>query len=221
MRSFIETICRALAFVLAVACLSVSGQESTGSGISSGTTAPSGSYSGSAGVGMVVGENYVLKSSDVISVEVYQEDDLAKQARIEGDGTVTLALIGKVKVANMTVAEAQSLITDLYNRDYIVDPQVSVLVISFSPKFVRVLGNVGSPGNVQIPPDKELTLIDAITQCRGVTRLGDDKNMTITRIKENGQIQSFEINFKKIKTGDAKDYVLQEGDTIYVPERII
>ena len=100
------------------------------------------------------------------------------------------------------------------------DPQISVLVVSFSPKFVRVLGNVGAPGNVQIPPDKDLTLIDAITQSRGVTRLGDDKNMTITRLKENGQTQSFEINFKKIKTGEAKDYILQEGDTIYIPERI-
>ena len=40
----------------------------------------------------------------------------------------------------MTVAEAQSLITELYNRDYIVNPQVSVLVTNFSPKIVHVLG---------------------------------------------------------------------------------
>lgn len=173
-----------------------------------------------AGVGMAVGENYILKPSDVVAVDVYQEPDLAKEARIEGDGTVSLPLIGKVKVANMTVAEAQGLVTELYNRDYLVDPQVSVLVVSFSPKFVRVLGHVGVPGNVQIPPDKELTLIDAITQCRGITRLGDDRNMTITRIREDESAQSFEINFKKIKTGEARDYVLQEGDTIYVPERL-
>lgn len=195
--------------------LQLSAQDSP-SGAASGASSPS----ASSGVGMIVGENYILKASDVISVDVFQEPDLNKDARIEGDGTVTLALIGKVKVSNMTVAEAQALITDLYNRDYLVDPQISVLVASFSPKYVRVLGHVGSPGAIPIPPDKELTLIDAITQCRGVTRLGDDKNMTITRTKEDGATQSFEINFKKIKTGAAKDYVLQEGDTIYVPERI-
>ncbi len=211
------------AFKFILACLPListalfaqgSGSDSGGSGSSSGGTS-------SAGVGLVVGSNYVLKSSDVIDVSVYQEDDLSKQARIEGDGTVSLALIGKVKIAGMTVAESQSLITDLYNRDYIVDPQVSVIVISFSPKYVRVLGHVGTPGQVQIPPDQELTLIDAITQCRGVTRLGNDKSITISRTKENGQTQSFEVNFKKIKLGDAKDYILQEGDTIYVPERVI
>ncbi|MGB0414691.1 MAG: polysaccharide biosynthesis/export family protein [Coraliomargarita sp.] len=207
-------------FLLIAASFALFGQDAS-SGDSGSVSASSSSGAASAGVGLAVGSNYVLKPSDVIDVSVYQENDLSKQARIEGDGTVSLALIGKVKVAGMTVAESQLLITDLYNRDYIVDPQVSVLVVSFSPKFVRVLGHVGSPGQVQIPPDQELTLIDAITQCRGVTRLGNDKNVTISRVKESGQTQSFEVNFKKIKLGEAKDYVLQEGDTIYVPERVI
>ena len=206
--------------VVIIACTALFAQE--GGGSEGGSAASSSSSSGSSGgVGLAVGSNYVLKPSDVIDVAVYQEIDLSKQVRIEGDGTVSLALIGKVKVAGMTVAESQSLITDLYNRDYIVDPQVSVLVVSFSPKFVRVLGHVGYPGQVEIPPDQELTLIDAITQCRGVTRLGNDKSITVSRQKKNGQTQSFEVNFKKIKTGEAKDYVLQEGDTIYVPERVI
>ena len=207
-------------FLLIAASSALFGQDAS-SGDGGSVSASSSSGAASAGVGLAVGSNYVLKPSDVIDVSVYQENDLSKQARIEGDGTVSLALIGKVKVAGMTVAESQLLITDLYNRDYIVDPQVSVLVVSFSPKFVRVLGHVGSPGQVQIPPDQELTLIDAITQCRGVTRLGNDKNVTISRVKESGQTQSFEVNFKKIKLGEAKDYVLQEGDTIYVPERVI
>lgn len=186
----------------------------------SAPSVPSSGSSGS-GLGMAVSENYILKPSDVLSIEVYQEPDLDKQVRVEADGTVSLALIGKVKVSNMTAAEAQILITELYNRDYLVDPQISLLVIDFSPQYVRVLGNVGSPGYVPIPPDKELTLIDAITQCRGVTRLGDDKNVTITRLREDGTTRPIKVNFKNIKRGEAQDYVLQEGDTIYIPERII
>ena len=95
--------------------------------------------SSSSGVGKVVGENYILKPSDVINIEVYQEPDLDKTIRIEGDGSVALALVGKVKIAGMTIAEAQSLITDLYNRDYLVNPQISVLVASFAEKYVNIL----------------------------------------------------------------------------------
>ena len=196
------------------------GGPSGGSSYNSGST-NSGS-SGGGGIGIVVGENYVLKPSDVISVSVYQEQDLDKNARIEGDGSVALPLIGKVKVAGMTAAEAQSLITDLYNRDFLVDPQVSLLVVQFSPKIVHILGSVNNPGQVAIPPDRDLTLTEAIAGVRGVSRLGNPKSITIKRIDENGRALQMEVNFSRIiQDPNAKDIVLKEGDTIWVPERII
>ena len=177
---------------------------------------------GPTGIGIVVGENYILKPSDVISVEVYQEPDLEKSVRVEGDGSVALALIGKVKVAGMTVAEAQSLVTDLYNRDYLVDPQVSILVVQFSPKIIHILGSVNSPGVVEIPPDRDLTLTEAIAGVRGVSRLGNPKSLTIKRIDADGRAQQMEVNFSRIITDpNVKDVILQEGDTVWVPERII
>jgi polysaccharide export outer membrane protein len=194
------------------------------SGISASGGYSGGGYSGggTSGIGVVVGDNYVLKPSDVIQVEVYQEADLDKSVRIEGDGTVALALIGKVKLDGMAVAEAQSLITDLYNRDYLVDPQVSVLVVSFAPKVVRVLGSVGSPGVVEIPPDRDLTLTEAIAAVNGISRLGNSRSLKIKRAHGDGGAQQIEVNFSKIVTDpDVDDVVLQEGDTIWVPERII
>lgn len=186
----------------------------------SGSFSPSGNSS--SGVGIIVGENYVLKPSDVISVSVYKESDLNKTVRVEGDGSVALALIGKVKVAGMTVAEAQSLITDLYNRDFLVDPQISVLVTSFSPKIVHVLGSVNSPGKVSIPPDRDLTLTEAMAAVRGVSRIGNPKSITIKRVDQDGRSRQMEVNFSRIVTDpDAKDVILKEGDTIWVPERII
>ncbi len=175
------------------------------------------------GVGAVVGSNYVLKSSDVIQVEVYQENDLEKTARIEGDGTVSLALIGKVEIAGLTVSEAKSLITELYDRDYLVDPQISVLVVSFSPKVVRILGSVNNPGVVEIPHDRDLMLTEAIAEVRGISRLGNPRALKIKRTGENNDDpQQIDINFSKILTDpEAEDIVLQEGDTIWVPERIL
>jgi polysaccharide export outer membrane protein len=198
------------------------GQDSA----SSGSTAPDSSRAsrgGSGGaVGMVVGNNYVLKPSDVIEIQVYQEPDLDKTVRVEGDGTVALALIGKVKIAGMAVAEGKSLITDLYNRDYLVDPQISVLVVSFSPKVIHILGSVNRPGVVEIPPDRNLTLTEAMAMVNGVTRMGNPKAIKIKRVEQDGRSRQMEVNFSKIVTDpDVRDVVLKEGDTIWVPERII
>ena len=196
---------------------SLSGQDAG----ASGADASSSSSSGGA-VGMVVGSNYVLKVSDVIEIDVYQERDLNKSVRIEGDGTVSLALVGKVKLAGMTVEEGKSLITDLYNRDYLVDPQISLLVVSFSPKVLHILGSVGRPGVVEIPPDRDLTLTEALSKVGGVTRMGNPRAIKIKRVDQDGRTRQMEVNFSKIvQDSGVKDLVLNEGDTIWVPERII
>lgn len=195
----------------------LSGQDAGAGGADS-----SSSSSGGAAVGMVVGSNYVLKVSDVIELDVYQERDLNKSVRIEGDGTVSLALVGKVKLAGMTVGEGKSLITDLYNRDYLVDPQISLLVVSFSPKVLHILGSVRSPGVVNIPPDRDLTLTEALSMVGGVTRMGNPRAIKIKRVDQDGRTRQMEVNFSKVvQDPDVKDLVLNEGDTIWVPERII
>lgn len=172
--------------------------------------------------GIVVDENYILQPSDVLQVSIFLEPDLEKSVRIEADGTVTLPLIKKVKVANLTVSDAQELITQLYNRDYLVDPQISVLVVSFSPKLVRVLGSVNRPGIVEMPLDRVMTLTEAIANANGISRLGNPKSITIKRVDESGKTQQFEVNFNRIlMNANAKDMILKEGDTIWVPERII
>lgn len=186
-----------------------------------GDTASTGNLAGN-GVSAVVDSNYVLKASDVIQIEVYQEDDLEKQVRIEGDGTVSLALVGKIKIAGLTVSDAKNLITELYGRDYLVDPQISVLVISFSPKVVRILGSVNSPGVVTIPYDRDLTLTEAIAEVKGISRLGNPRALKVKRLEDNNAERIIEVNFSKILTdSDAEDIVLKEGDTIWVPERIL
>jgi len=206
-----------LAFYFLFCIAALSGQE----GGAGGADSPQSSGRG-AGIGMVVGSNYVLKVSDVIEIDVYQEGDLNKSVRIEGDGTVALALVGKVKLAGMTVAEGKALITQLYNRDYLVDPQVSLLVVSFSPKVLHILGSVGSPGVVEIPPDRDLTLTEALSMVGGVTRMGNPKAIKIKRVDQDGRSRQMEVNFSKIvHDPDVTDLVLNEGDTIWVPERII
>lgn len=198
-------------------CSVVTAQDSN----DTNSAATSGSSSDN-GVGAAVGSNYVLQPSDVIKIEVYKEEDLDKTVRVEGDGTVSLALIGKIEVAGLTLSEAKILVTDLYNRDYLVNPQVSVLVVSFSPKVVRVLGSVNNPGIVEIPYDRDLTLTEAIAEVRGISRLGNPKALKIKRSGNDNKSQQINVNFSKILTApDAEDIVLKEGDTIWVPERLL
>lgn len=165
--------------------------------------------------------NYILQPMDVILVDVYMEQDLKKEVRVSADGTITLPLIGVVDVAGMTVDDARSLITQLYDQDYLVDPQISVLVLTYNERRIYVHGQVNRPGPVIIPPEEEITLSQAISGAAGLTRLADAGEITIKRIDENGRSVVIQADFNEIlRDPEAKDLLLQDKDNIYVKERI-
>lgn len=177
--------------------------------------------SAAAGGTSVAPLTYVLKPIDIIRVEVYQEEDLRREVRIEADGTVTLPLIGKVSVGGMRVGDVQALITELYDRDYIVEPHVTVSVLSYSEQRVQVLGQVNAPGFVLIPPEEGMTISQAISGARGFTRLASTSSVQVRRKKEDGETEVYEVDVNQIlRNPDAFDFPLKNKDIIFVKERI-
>ncbi|MDR1788903.1 MAG: polysaccharide export protein [Opitutaceae bacterium] len=166
-----------------------------------------------------VSADYILQPSDVIVVQVFQEDNLRREARVTQENTITLPLIEKVTVGGLSVRQAEELITELYKKDYLVNPQVTILVVSYSQRTVSVIGCVNSPGPVLFPQEKGLTLMEAIARAGGLNRLGDKKNVRITRIGNDGKTEVFVVNIEKIMRGTAQDNMqLQLNDIVYVPE---
>lgn len=169
----------------------------------------------------VVASTYVLKPLDIIRVEVYQEDDLRREVRIEADGTVMLPLIGRITLGGLRVGDAQALLTELYDRDFIVNPQLSVIVLSYSEQRVQVLGQVNSPGFVIIPPEEGMTISQAISGARGFTRLANASRVQVRRQKEDGATEVIEIDVDDIlRKSSANDFQLKDKDIVWVPERI-
>jgi len=166
--------------------------------------------------------NYRILPSDILALEVFQHEDLNKEFRVEADGTVNLHLIGRVNVEGLTIAEAREKITELYDRDYYVNPQIDLQILQFNLDEVQVLGQVRTPGTISIPPDEDLTLLQAIARVGGFTRLARKGSVKIRREIENGERKVFAINASDlISDPDAQDFILQDGDIVFVDERLI
>mgnify|MGYP001801085807 CR=1 FL=1 len=167
-----------------------------------------------------VGLNYVVQPSDILQFRIFQEPDMDAEDRVEADGSVRLPLVGVVKLGFKTVSDAQSYLYQLYDADYFVNPQVSLLVLEYAARNVNVLGQVQRPGVVLIPPDRPLFLSDAIAQAGGPTRLANLGRIQLKRVLETGEIISRELNFDEIITNpNISDFPLRDGDTLYVSER--
>ena len=134
--------------------------------------------------------NYLLNPSDILRVEVFQEQDLFREVRVAQDGSIVLPLIGKIYVGGKSVFDAEKLITELYNRDYLVNPQINVTITEYALRRVNVIGQVNKPGIVIFPPEEEMVLLEAISLAGGFNRLADKSKVTLTRtpfssIREN------------------------------------
>ena len=147
---------------------------------------------------------------------------MSESLRIDNDGAAIFPLIGKVQIAGMTIEEARSYLTELYDRDYFVNPQVSIVVTDFAPREVQVLGQVNSPGPVLMPHDRNISIIEAVAAATGQTRLANLRKVMVKRAGQDGNsMQTFEFDVQEMITArQAETFMLQSGDIVYVPERI-
>ncbi len=162
----------------------------------------------------------VLKVNDLVRVMVYKEDDMTTEVRISKTGDIALPLLGNVHVAGETVAEATATIHDRLDKDYIINPQVTLTIMEYAPQWVTVLGEVQRPSQVAIPPEGGLDLMGAIALAGGYSRVADPSNITVVRII-NGRHQVLKVDAKKLAADSkASTFTVLPGDAITVGESV-
>ena len=167
--------------------------------------------------------DYVLQPQDLLRVQVFQEEDLNREVRVSQELTVTLPLVGNVDLRGKTVRQAEEQIRQLYNKDYLVNPQVNVIVVEYWKRFVKVFGAVNTPGVVVFPPEEGLTLLGAVSRVGGFNRYADKTRVILTRTNAvDGKTESFTINADDLLKGrSSESWPLQPDDVINVTERIL
>lgn len=177
-----------LATVLLLLAPSAWAQNSdSGSGSDSGSAASGPKSGGDSGSLTATSPQYVLQPGDVVQVKVYQEDDLTAVSRIGKDGSITMPLIGSVKVVSNSLENATIIIRDLLAKDYLVDPQVNLNVTEFAKRRFTVLGQVQKPGTYDMPADEAVTLLQAIATAGGYTRIANSHRITVQRAEKTGK----------------------------------
>jgi polysaccharide biosynthesis/export protein len=145
-----------------------------------------------------------LGVGDAVRVTVFQQPDLATEARITDKGTITMPLVGEVKVGGLSQQDAgKAIAAKLKDGKFLKNPQVSVAMTTLRSRQVSVLGLVARPGRYALD-DSSTHLTDVIAAAGGIAAGGDDK-VTVMR---NGQAQKVDLM--------AKGFTLQNGDTVSV-----
>jgi polysaccharide export outer membrane protein len=144
-----------------------------------------------------------LGIGDAVHVTVHQQTDLTTDARINERGTIAMPLIGEVKIAGLSPAEAAGTIGEgLKKGEFLKNPQVTVAITTLRSRQVSVLGLVARPGRYPLD-DANPNLSDIIAAAGGITAGGAEKVIVL----RDGKEQKIDV---------FKPFALQAGDTVNV-----
>lgn len=163
--------------------------------------------------GQAIPEDYRIGPQDLLEIQVYGVDGLKRDVRVNSRGAVSLALIGTVALGGLTAQEAEVLLTEKYEKDYLRNPQISVFIKEFTSQRITVEGAVTRPG--VFPIKGQTTLLQAIAIAGGGAQMSDMTEVMLFRF-ENGARKSTKFDVLKIRTGELPDPVLMNDDLVVV-----
>jgi len=132
-------------------------------------------------------------------------------------GGLDVPLIGVVQVDGLSSSDAAALIERKLGERYLRDPQVSIFIKEYNSKKVSVFGQVSKPGTFKF--EDGMSVIQAVSMAGGFTEKAAKDDTNVTRLID-GSERKFPVPVESIARGEAKNFFLQPGDIVYVPESI-
>ena len=158
---------------------------------------------------------YQLSPGDALLVSVWREDALQKEVRVLPDGSITFPLAGRVDVGGQSADEAGKRIAEQL-KNYIPDPNVSVVVTGIEGNRIYVVGKVAKAGPIVM--SGPTTVLQALSMSGGLDKFADEGAIKVVRRKGASE-ETLPVNYKSLISGRdlSSNFLLKAGDTLLVP----
>jgi len=196
------------AVLAAFVCAGARGQTAAADGVQ----APAASDAGS----KPHDNTFLIGIDDVLVVSVWKEPDVSRTVPVRSDGKISLPLAGEITAAGLTPLQLeQQIVNGLKN--YISDPEVTVIVQQINSRKYNILGQVAKPGAYSLTAS--ITVVDAIAAAGGFKDFAKKKGIYILRKDASGVESRIPFNYQDFIKGKStsKNINIQPHDTIIVP----
>lgn len=150
--------------------------------------------------------DYRLGPGDRVRIIVFNQKDMTGEYLVDGTGLLSFPLIGQVKAGGLTAGELEREITNKLKPDYLRDPNVSVVVLTYRPFYI--VGEVKTPGSYAYVTG--MTVINAVALAGGFTYRAREGSFYVDRTGKDG---------KKSRIDASPETPVVPGDVITVRER--
>jgi polysaccharide biosynthesis/export protein len=161
-------------------------------------------------------DTFVIGNDDVLAINVWKEPDVSRSVPVRSDGKISLPLVGEVQAAGETPKKLEVEIADRL-KNYISEPEVTVMVQQINSQKFNVLGMVSRPGSYVLANSP--TVLDAIALAGGFRDFAKQKSIYVLRQNPDGTQTRLPFNYKEVIKGvkPEQNVRLQARDSVVVP----
>jgi polysaccharide export outer membrane protein len=171
--------------------------------------------------------NYIVGPQDVLTIALFDQQDLSGKYTVEADGSFTFPLIGRLQAGGLTLRQVEQALRTRLADGFFKNPQVSVSVDQYRSRRVFVVGEVRTPGPYPIASD--MTLIEVLARAGSITEHAAGEALIVRPTdgsatggpmlpEQKGGADVVRIDIKALQSGRlSENTTLRDGDTIFVP----
>jgi protein involved in polysaccharide export with SLBB domain len=161
---------------------------------------------------------YRIQEGDILKVYFAYERNLNQDGVVVlTDGSVGLVGVDRIRLAGLTMAEADSVLTAAYSHEYR-EPALSVMIQETPGRRVYVFGQVRNPGSYRIPFGG-IDVVSAVALAGGFANDAARDGTLVVRVNGDGY-QFQEVDLETFGTAGFAPMAavpLQSFDIVYVP----
>jgi protein involved in polysaccharide export with SLBB domain len=160
---------------------------------------------------------YRIAPGDVLDVKFVLNPELNDQVQVRPDGFISLAMVGELGVAGLTVSELARKLTKSFGA-ILKSPAVVVQVREFANRRVFVGGEVGRPG--MFPLVGRQTALGAVMEAGGMKGSAKRGTITVLRRGNDDAPRVIRLSMKSANGAapEASAFPLQPLDVVIVSE---
>jgi polysaccharide export outer membrane protein len=162
--------------------------------------------------------SYAVGPKDLLTISVFEVPELNITVRVSEDGSITIPLLGKIKVEGLTRSQLERKLANLLEKNYLKNAQVTIFIKEYQSKRVSVIGAVKNPGNYELIGKQ--TLLQMLSIAGGLTREAEAaEHIIVIRQYPDGKSKSLKIELEDLMIrGNPKlNIPVNPGDIINVP----
>ncbi|MDC1055253.1 polysaccharide biosynthesis/export family protein [Candidatus Pelagibacter ubique] len=157
---------------------------------------------------------YILGSADSITLDLTDTDDLDGTYLIDQDGMIDLPFVGRIKIGDLTINEAQNILMQIVKKFY-KNPDLQIDVIEFNSSKVYIVGAVRNQITINLD-QKPIRLIEAAIQANFNPTAADKLYGTKGILRRDNQVYKINLDNTFKSTDERENFYLKKDDVIFI-----